>query len=1078
MNINRPLTALPLRGIGSLALLSAAVGVLLLGSPVGAQTPLHVTRYRNIVDQRFATVSDGPQSTVVLDVPANASTRDEEDVAERGAVASWKARAISLAPRLAALARANHGRREIIPISTLIEIRKGGRLVLPSASRARTRAVGGGNLTFTFTGFAATDQAFLQSVVNNVYPAIVSLYGAPAVSSTVEVVNAGSFDNSTIPEVQRAAFGSYDVSHNRILLPIFASNESFVQAFILNMIHAFHGPAVLQYDAWEQGFARAAAAIVARQTAGVVGISDPTASYLFSLLQFYDLLNQPALGNSTFFPSSQAAIQLDSTGRAGGMLVPRLGMSGAAWLKVYIENPDFFRQFNAAYYAQFDPNAQPSLAGNVPALRALAAPLLPHGVEGIDWNAWFQQQFILDTSASSGEHLYAFVIPGPFDPKSATQGQSTAIPLTYYIGQKNGDETLPANATAYATYFDSTNARISLGGAADSSRITNGEGSLTTLLMPTANSETGRITLDVHVGSVTTRSYFPSGYTGDFQAVVLGPNSAGDVTVKETSISAGATRNQTATVANSAFAVNLGTTSTDLGITAVSINSGGVTANYRVNTGDGQYYAVIRRGQSGGGPITVSHTFNTGDVPNLVTFPVRPLNPIVDQALGLAGSAFVLSYWNTQQNAYETSIPGQPSVTPLTTGHGYWFKLEPTAAGGSGVVTVTGIPPETDTDFTLNCPYGWNMIGSPFAQPIDLGNILIQYAQNGAISYPDAVARSLVAAQPFAWDPGTSAYQATSTLDGTNWQGYWLRVLVPGGVTLLLPGPDALTRAAHVGRTARGRAQASAPAVAAPDWSVRMRFQQGGSPMLSRAARVLSASAAFGVGRGVKPVGFDNRYDLEAPPAMALSASLHFPHKEWSDAKTTGRYVADYRSTVQGETTWNMDVLTPQTGTATLSWDGLGGVPRNTGLILLDPATGARTPLRSRSSYAFNAVAGQTRSFQIIAQPERSTSLFVSGVVTTPTRGTRMVGHSSGVNISYLVSSDAEVTVELLSLSGRTVRRLPAGRAATQARATVHWDGRGENGQPLPAGLYRLNISARADDGTQARFSQPILMLQ
>ena len=89
-----------------------------------------------------------------------------------------------------------------------------------------------------------------------------------------------------------------------------------------------------------------------------------------------------------------------------------------------------------------------------------------------------------------------------------------------------------------------------------------------------------------------------------------------------------------------------------------------------------------------------------------------------------------------------------------------------------------------------------------------------------------------------------------------------------------------------------------------------------------------------------------------------------------------------------------------------------------------------------------------------------------------------VVGHSSGVNISYLVSSDAEVTVELLSLSGRTVRRLPAGRAATQARATVHWDGRGENGQPLPAGLYRLNISARADDGTQARFSQPILMLQ
>jgi hypothetical protein len=37
------------------------------------------------------------------------------------------------------------------------------------------------------------------------------------------------------------------------------------------------------------------------------------------------------------------------------MTLPRVGMSGAAWLKVYIENPNFFRQFNEAYYAQFDP---------------------------------------------------------------------------------------------------------------------------------------------------------------------------------------------------------------------------------------------------------------------------------------------------------------------------------------------------------------------------------------------------------------------------------------------------------------------------------------------------------------------------------------------------------------------------------------------------------------------------------------------------------------------------------------------------------------------------------------------------
>ena len=36
------------------------------------------------------------------------------------------------------------------------------------------------------------------------------------------------------------------------------------------------------------------------------------------------------------------------------MLQSRMGMSGAAWLKCYIENKDFFKNFNAAYYAAAD----------------------------------------------------------------------------------------------------------------------------------------------------------------------------------------------------------------------------------------------------------------------------------------------------------------------------------------------------------------------------------------------------------------------------------------------------------------------------------------------------------------------------------------------------------------------------------------------------------------------------------------------------------------------------------------------------------------------------------------------------
>ena len=765
-------------------------------------------RYRNVVDRSFATVSDGPQSAIVLEAAAGATDADEKAETRRAAIAAWRSQARVLAPQIARLRKAGVLKsRARFPITTIIATRRDGVIVTPAAStRAMgglTRSVGGGTLTFAYQGFTSTDQAFLQQVVSQVYPAIVNLYGAPAVSGTVTVVNAGNIDSGIVTDSQFVSFGVYDVSHNQILLPTYASNESFTQGFIVNILHAFHGPAVFQYDAWEQGFARAAAAVIARQTAGTIGITDPAGNGLIDLLPYYDLLNQPSLGNSTFIPPSQANVTLDN---GGSLLVARLGMSGAAWLKVYIENPDFFRQFNAAYYAQFDPTTNPGLAGNVPSLRALAQPLLPAGVEGIDWNSWYEQQFILNTAYSAGEQLYVFESPGSYDPSNTTAGQATGLFLTYYIGQKNGDETLPLNMTAYATYLDSTNARLGLGIASESTLANEPkESSLTTFINPTQGSDNGRITANVHVGNASQTVYIASGFTGDFQAVVLGPNVAGTASVTSTLVSSATTRSASGTLNNGAFGVNTGSGLTDLAVTTIAVANGGSTTSYRRNTGDGQYYAVLRNGNNGSGVVTATHTFSTSDIPSLVTFPVTPLNPIVDQALGLPGSAFVLSYWNPTTGAYETIIPGQPSVAPLAMGRGYWFKLEPNGVSPTTTVSVTGTAPSTDTDFVMTLSYGWNLIGSPFATPIDISNLLVQYQQNDAVAFGDAVNSQLVSALPFSWDPGTVAYSTTSTIDGTNWQGYWLRVLVPNGITLLLPGPDATSRAAQVHRAALSR---------------------------------------------------------------------------------------------------------------------------------------------------------------------------------------------------------------------------------------------------------------------------------
>lgn len=1015
----------------------------------------------NVVNDRFATVSSGPQSSLVVDAPPGVSAGEVNRLVAGRARADWEARGRSLQAQLEQARRAGVvGRQTVVPVTTLVTVRQQGQLVLPAAT---TRQVGGGTLTFNYVGWDASSERFLRDFQTAAYPLIQNLYGAPAWTGTVDVVNAGTFDAGQLTQVQRLAFGAYDVSTRRILLPIYQNADNSINfdsvrhAFLLLLVHAFHGPTYFQYDAWEQGFARAAASILARDPALPFERRDGSANNLLSLLKFYDLLNQPALGNPTFFPPSQKDVNLSvATFSLGKMFLPRLALSGAAWLKVYIENPAFFRQFNAAYYAQFNPAAQPSLAGNVPALRALAATAVGQGrtddtVEGLPFNQWYERQYVLDTSVAVGNKLFAFV--NPTDPEEDSR-QSSLTVLVYFRTRPSGDEDLLAGR-AYATYFDAANAPVRLGNESEQTTITEGEGFLTTLAFPTPGFDAGRVTMDFHVGNETARAYLPSGLNGDFQVLVLG-KSEGRVAVRQTTIGAQQTRTGTATLESGGAGVNLGTGDNDLAVTVVEVTIDNVTTAHRFNTGDGRYYALVR---VGGGVQTVTRAFAAGPIPTLVSFPVRPLRTDVAQALGVAPTDFLLSYWDPTRPGYQTfaSGPSGPSVAPLQTGRAYWLKAAPISGASQLVVNVTGVAPPRDTDITVSLPFGWNLIGTPWDQPVNINDpqrpLQVQYLQNDVLSWGEAVTRNLVAAQPFGWAPDTG-YGQTDTLQP--WQGYWVRVLDPNGVTLIIPGPDAPTRT----RSAATRVASPIPTTR-PDWSIRVHARATGMPV---------ARATLGAARGAQS-GFDNRWDREAPPAITPGLALEFPHPDWG--KAGGRYVADLRDpTSANRTTWDVNVASPSEGDVTLFWDGLGTVPRKTHLTLVDTVGGTRTALRGRSSYTFKAQAGQSRALQIVAEPERSLPLTISSISVARTRG---VG---GLTIGYAVSEAADMTLEVRALGGKSVRRLRGGRAESLSRRTVSWDGRGDDGAAVPAGPYTVTITARSDDGTLARQIRPILVLR
>jgi len=170
-----------------------------------------------------------------------------------------------------------------------------------------------------------------------------------------------------------------------------------------------------------------------------------------------------------------------------------------------------------------------------------------------------------------------------------------------------------------------------------------------------------------------------------------------------------------------------------------------------------------------------------------------------------------------------------------------------------------------------------------------------------------------------------------------------------------------------------------------------------------------------------------------------------------------------------------LNVSAPTTGRVVLQWDNLSSVNRKTRLTLVDATTGERVSLAARSSFAFQATAGVTRAFQILAEPARSLPLRISSLsVQTSGRG---VG-SEGMTIAYALSEAAEVSVQLDTLGGKRVTRMYSGRAQASGLQKVRWNGRAEDGSALPTGPYMLTITARAEDGTVVKQVRPVTLIR
>lgn len=911
--------------------------------------------------------------------------------------------------------------RKVLPrFDTFIVNGPQGR-ALPAIPRTRS---GVNMLTFAYSGWSTGEQAQLSAFLAQAYPVLVNLYGAPLSSGTLTLIRGGDQD-----PVQGGELNVTDPANMTLTvepLPTdFATTDSTQYTYnLLHLVlHAFHAPALIGFDAWEEGMTRAAAAVAMLQVRANFQLI-----YAFSyLLPLYDELNQPGLATSAFFPSQDIPM----------MSLWRVGMASSAWMKMYCEKPSLFRDLNAAYAAQVTAG-NTNLAGDLGALKGLLAGVVPT-VEGTPLYDWYARQYVLQTTPYVGKRMYVYPIP---------LNDNVSLQIYYFNTNLDGSET-PLSGTASLEYLswdqlplypeEGDQVAISSVGAFP------GVGFINPSFFNIGDPPTQRIRIAVTIADQHIVTYFPYMTRGtddnenEFFGALIGANDGTlqifvpGITLSSINVIQGAFSQQLSTGDISFFAP----------VQFVYSFTDGHQVTLRRNVGPGFYAPLLTVGDETA--VSLTHTFLSGLA--MVSLPLTPTESDAAKVFGFTAgdSSFQMARWDptsTAQDKYRHyPNPNLPSIVP---GRGYWVKLS-----SHLTMTVPGNQLSADDPRNIVLQPGWNMIGNTYNAPLYTWDMTVE-TSTAIYTLRDAMVQGLVGP---VWTYDTSGtYGVKNTL--TAWEGGWIVNLTNGPLTL------------HQRDATRNRSRVSSrltDVFATGGWALNL---------LARGSTSQDTMAYLGVNKQAKE-GLDG-LDWMKPPASGDAVRLAFIHP----ARRTlgGAYATDFRSDIglTGES-WEFEVTSGKSDRITLSWPDLRSVPSQYRIVLEDEMSNTRQYLRTTAAYTFlatgTAAHPDARRFKITIEPRDTSPLQFLTLQVLPTRG-------SGLNVQVTMSNSAELMMEVRSVTGKLLRTISVPPTRGSEPIVIGWDGRAMGGKLIPTGAYILNITARTEEGFLIRRSQPVMLRQ
>ena len=814
-----------------------------------------------------------------------------------------------------------------------------------STSRLQTQTLRpeAGGLSFSFSGYSAEQTSALSNFLNQNLSLISQVWGDPApeqAGKTLLISNVKGSATYFPPAASNPGAGTIELGF--VSTATLADNQFALLELVLR---AYQGPRVPAFDfdngsyvePYLYGASQAAALQIVYRATGSPASFDPT-QFAAYLLPVYDTFNSPALGNAFIYPSGGELAVSDF----------RLAMAQAAFLKIAVENPDFFRQFNAALYARG--SARTSISTDD--LESLVGAIVPT-VEGLPFRSWVREQGALNARVTTGDKMYVAVLPVPsLTPANARSGFNLFAQA--FSTKANGDET-PLSGFAALDAFDETGKNVTafspeLVGSnvltfGDAGTASPGQATVAASFTPWSSPAPSRVTLRARLGSVEGRGTFPFAVAGttasasSFYGATLGAN-AGNLSIS------GATGTQSVPIVRGTFVSSLPYPSGPSVKTTFSDGARSVVRNtaWLVPGESARSVAFLLDGVGSGASSTLSRSAADGEL-RMIAFPLRPFER--DEARALGADAATLALARYRPDLSPTGLSGSglqfgvdgsryeiyPRISQgPEAGRGYWIKVP-----ASGINTpVAGTFPLGDQNAEVELKGGWNQFGVPRATTVGALNMKVRFGGFSAVLLQEAQTRGLVA--PGVWRyNGSSGYERVDVAGAVlnPWEGYWIFASPSTGVNLVFE-PNLGAQLVR-----------SALAQKAGEWQIGL---------VASSSRSRDTSAAFGVS-GQKPAA--------RPPVAARQLSVFFPPT--SAAANTGSGDAQgFLPGLKSSGVWRFTVDGSSKGErVTLSWPGLKDAPRGLRLMLRDELSGQMMTMKANGKWAFFSE-GKPRRFSIV----------------------------------------------------------------------------------------------------------------